>query len=40
MERRQPDTAKLQSLLAWEQEYSMDEIIDDVIAYYRPLVAV
>ena len=35
MERRQPDTAKIKGLLGWEPERSMDEIIDDVVEYYR-----
>ena len=35
MERRQPDTAKIRGLLGWEPEKSMDEIIDDVVEYYR-----
>ena len=35
MERRQPDTAKIRGLLGWEPERSMDEIIDDVVEYYR-----
>ena len=34
MERRQPDIAKIQGLLGWEPENSVDEIIDDVVAYY------
>ena len=39
MERRQPDTTKIRGLLGWETEYGMDDIIDDVIAYYRPVVS-
>jgi len=39
MERRQPDTTKIHDLLGWETEYGMDDIIDDVIAYYRPVVS-
>ena len=34
MERRQPDIGKIHGLLGWEPERSMDEIIDDVVAYY------
>ncbi|MCH7564367.1 MAG: GDP-mannose 4,6-dehydratase [Gemmatimonadetes bacterium] len=39
MERRQPDTTKIRGLLGWETEYTMDDIIDDVIGYYRPVLA-
>ena len=39
MERRQPDTTKIHDLLGWEPEYTMDDIIDDVIGYYRPVLA-
>ena len=35
MERRQPDIGKIRGLLGWEPEKSMDQIIDDVVAYYR-----
>ena len=35
MERRQPDTAKIRGLLGWEPEKAMDEIIDDVVEFYR-----
>ena len=38
MERRQPDIGKIRRLLGWEPEKSMDEIIDDVVAYYRTKV--
>ena len=34
MERRQPDIGKIRGLLGWEPERSMDQIIDDVVAYY------
>ena len=34
MERRQPDTTKIRTLLGWEPEKSMDEVIDDVVEYY------
>jgi nucleoside-diphosphate-sugar epimerase len=37
MERRQPDVSKLRDALDWHLEYDVDGIIDDVIAYYRPL---
>jgi UDP-glucose 4-epimerase len=35
MERRQPDIGKIRGLLGWEPENSMDQIIDDVVAYCR-----
>ena len=35
MERRQPATTKIKGLLGWEPEKDMDEIIDDVVEYYR-----
>ncbi len=35
MERRQPDTAKINGLLGWEPEKNIDQIIDDVIPYFR-----
>ena len=34
MERRQPDIGKIHGLLGWEPEKSIDQIIDDVVAYY------
>ena len=34
MERRQPDIAKINGLLGWKPEKSMDQIIDDVVGYY------
>ena len=37
MERRQPDIGKIRGLLGWEPERSMDQIIDDVVAYYQVL---
>ena len=33
MERRQPDIGKIHGLLGWEPEKSIDQIIDDVVAY-------
>jgi len=39
MERRQPDIGKIRGLLGWEPEQSMDQIIDDVVAYYRGVAA-
>ena len=39
MERRQPDTGKIRGLLGWETEHTMDDIIDDVIRYYRTVMA-
>ena len=33
MERRQPDIGKIRGLLGWEPERSIDQIIDDVVAY-------
>ncbi|MCH7935260.1 MAG: GDP-mannose 4,6-dehydratase [Gemmatimonadetes bacterium] len=39
MERRQPDIGKIRGLLGWEPEKSMDQIIDDVVAYYRGVAA-
>ena len=39
MERRQPDTTKINKLLGWETEYGMDDIIDDVTGYYRAVVS-
>ena len=39
MERRQPDTTKIHDLLGWETEYGMDDIIDDVIGYYRRVLS-
>jgi len=38
MERRQPDIGRIRGLLGWEPEKSMDQIIDDVVAYYRSKV--
>ena len=39
MERRQPDIDKIRGLLGWEPEKSMDQIIDDVVAYYQVVAA-
>ena len=39
MERRQPDISKIRGLLGWEPEKSIDQIIDDVVAYYEVLAA-
>ncbi len=39
MERRQPDISKIRGLLGWEPEKAIDEIIDDVVAYYQVLAA-
>ena len=39
MERRQPDIGKISGLLGWEPEWSIDQIIDDVVAYYEVLAA-
>jgi len=39
MERRQPDTTKIRSLLGWEPAVTLDRIIDDVTAYYRDRAA-
>ena len=39
MERRQPDIGKIRGLLGWEPEKSMDQIIDDVVAYYQVVAA-
>ena len=39
MERRQPDTTKIHDLLGWETEYTMDDIIDDVIRYHKTAMA-
>ncbi len=33
MERRQPDIGKIRGLFGWEPEKSIDQIIDDVVAY-------
>ena len=38
MERRQPDIGKIGGLLGWKPEKSIDEIIDDVVAYYAAKV--
>ncbi len=35
MERRQPDTTKLNKLLGWEPTVTLDGMIDDVIAYHE-----
>lgn len=35
MERRQPDTGKIQKLIGWTRTKAMDEIIDEVSAYFR-----
>jgi UDP-glucose 4-epimerase len=35
MERRQPDTSKLRVALDWHLDYQVDEIIEDVIDYFR-----
>ncbi len=34
MERTQPDIARINGLLGWDPENSIDQIIDDVVAYY------
>ena len=39
MERRQPDIGKIRGLLGWEPEKSIDQIIDDVVAYCQVLAA-
>jgi len=39
MERRQPDIDKIRGLLGWEPENTIDQIIDDVVAYYEVLAA-
>ncbi len=39
MERRQPNIDKIGGLLGWKPEKSMDQIIDDVVAYYQVLIA-
>jgi len=38
MERRQPDITKINGLLGWRPENTIDQIIDDVVAYYGPKV--
>ena len=38
MERRQPNIDKIRGLLGWEPEKSIDQIIDDVVAYYAAQV--
>lgn len=35
MQRRVPDTSKVQRLIGWQPKYSLDEIIDSVIAHER-----
>lgn len=35
MHRRQPDTTKIRSLLAWEPTYGIDATVDSVIAHFR-----
>ena len=39
MERRQPNIGKIRGLLGWEPEKSIDQIIDDVVAYYQVVAA-
>ena len=39
MERRQPNIGKIRGLLGWDPEKSIDQIIDDVVAYYQVLAA-
>jgi len=35
MRRRYPDTTAVEQLLGWRPQHSLEQIIDDVIAYYR-----
>ena len=35
MERRQPDTARIQGMIGWEPRHSLDEIIDATIGHMR-----
>ena len=35
MDRRQPDIAKIQRVAAWRPSHSLDDIIDEIIAYHR-----
>ncbi len=39
MERRVPDTAKIHGLTGWEPKRSLDDILDDVIAFERARLA-
>ena len=39
MERRVPDTAKIHGLTGWEPKRSLDDILDDVIAFERTRLA-
>ena len=39
MERRQPNIGKINGLLGWKPEKSIDQMIDDVVAYYQVLAA-
>ncbi len=39
MQRRVPDTAKVQRLIGWTPDYALDEIIDSVIAHERAELA-
>ncbi len=40
MERRQPDTTKIRTLLGWEPAHGIEAIVDDVVAFYRQRQAV
>ena len=35
MERRVPDTTKIRNLTGWEPTRTLDDILDDVIAFER-----
>ena len=35
MQRRVPDTSRIQSLLGWQPQYSLDEILQAVMNYKR-----
>jgi nucleoside-diphosphate-sugar epimerase len=39
MERRVPDTTKLEALTGWKPTRSLDDILDDVIAWERSRLA-
>jgi UDP-glucose 4-epimerase len=39
MIRRQPDTARIRTLLDWAPTYDIDGIIDSVVAHFRETVA-
>jgi UDP-glucose 4-epimerase len=38
MPRRVPDTSKIQRAIGWRLSYSLDDVLDSVIAYHREIM--